>query len=97
MEPTNKSSGEKTADAIIVTGKAILAGVQLISDLSNDPTLVIYDNTSAAGVKIFESVIDVATDAFDKYYTMPGGGIRCDLGIYCDVTGTGASYIIHYR
>ena len=97
MASTNKSSGEKTADALIVTGKGILAGVQLISDLTNDVTLIVYDNTAASGTKLYERVLDVSVEGFGKLEELPGAGVRADNGIYADVTGTGASYILYYR
>ena len=51
--PRNKYSGLRTADAVFHSGqKCILAGVQVITDGSNEATLVITDaasGTTASG------------------------------------------------
>ncbi len=95
MQPTNKSSDLKTADATIATGKAILAGVHIITNGSADATLILYDNTAASGVVVFKQVVTGADDAIP--YTLPDGGIRCSNGIYADIAGTGAEYVVFYR
>ena len=48
------NSGEKTVDATIYTGSGFLTGVLIISDDTNDPQVILYDNTAASGTKIFE-------------------------------------------
>ena len=96
MKPSNRSSGLKTADAVIHADKAILAGVHIITDGTNDATLVLYDNASAAsGTEVFKQVVTGTNDAIP--YSMPDGGIYCKNGIYADVTGTGAGYIVFFR
>jgi hypothetical protein len=95
MQPTNKSSGLLTADGLLHTGKGILAGVQIITDGVNDATVIIYDNTSAAGNEVFKQVVTGTDDSIP--YTLPDGGVRCDNGIYIDVAGTGAAFIVYYR
>jgi len=96
-QPTNRSSGLKTADATIVTGKSILAGVQIITDKTNDATVVLYDNTSAAGTEIFKAIVTGTDDTI--HFNVPDGGISCDIGIYADITvAAGAmGYIVLYR
>jgi len=96
MTAPSKTSGEKTADAIIATGKAIITGVNLISNETNDPRVIIYDGVTAAGNKLFEASLDVSIEGFARYYTFEGG-VKCNTGIYVDVNGTGASYIIHFK
>lgn len=95
MQPTNKSSGLLTSDTLLHTGKAILAGVQILTDGVNDATVIIYDNTSAAGNEVFKQVVTGTDDSIP--YTLPDGGVRCDNGIYIDVAGTGAAFIVYYR
>lgn len=88
------SSGEKTASAAVTTQKSILGGVLIITDGTNDATIIIYDNASAAsGTKVWEAVVTGS----DNY----GGGIfphpiRCSKGIYISIAGTGASAIVYY-
>jgi hypothetical protein len=96
MTGTNISSDLQTADAAVLDRRGILTGVQLISDLTNDMSLIIYDNASAAtGVVLFKGQLVGTEDS--KYIRLPDGGIRCTNGLFADVTGTGAAYIVHYR
>ena len=95
MHPTNKSTDLLTADAILVTGKAILTGVNIITDKTNDVTLVLYDALSATGTVLFKCQVVGTVDS--QYFELPQGGCRADIGIYADVTGTGAEFIVHYR
>jgi len=56
----------------------------------------LYDNASAAsGTEVFKQVVTGTNDAIP--YSMPDGGIYCKNGIYADVTGTGAGYIVFFR
>jgi hypothetical protein len=88
------SSGELTASAAVAAQKSILGGVLIMTDGTNDATIIIYDHaTAASGTKIWESVITGS----DNY----GGGIfphpiRCANGIYVSISGTGASAIVFY-
>ena len=95
MQPTNISSGLQTSDGTIATGKAILAGLQIITNGTNDVTVIVYDNTSAAGTEVFKQTVTGTDDSIP--YTLPDGGIRCKNGIYVDVSGTGGQYIVFYR
>lgn len=97
-EPACMSSGLQTADGLIATVAAgnyrCLCGVELIPAAA-DSTLVLYDNTSAAGT--------VITKMFAPASGSPVGyppGATCvnvNTGIYADVTGTNAAYIVWYR
>lgn len=87
------SSGEKTTDAAIVNGKGLLCGIHVITDGTNDATVIVYDNTSAAGTKLFEAVVAGANDAQLFDFSVP---VKAQIGIYVDVSGTGASYIVYF-
>ena len=94
MNTTSKSSGLKTADGVIATGKTILTGVQVLSNLTADATLVLYDNaTAASGNELFKVQLSGTLDS--TYYS--DINVRCDNGIYADVTGAGAAYIVHFK
>jgi hypothetical protein len=92
---TSRSSGLKSADALIRTGPVILAGVHIITDQTNDLTLTIYDNTAASGTEVFKQIVTGENDSIP--YSMPDNGIYCKNGIYADVTGTGAEYIVFFK
>jgi hypothetical protein len=97
LAATNKTSGLLTADAVLHSGvKSILAGVQVITDGTNDATLVITDDSSGvAGTKLFKAVVTGTDDS--RHFTLPDGGVRADNGLSCDVTGTGAAFIVWFR
>ena len=97
MASPNYTSGLKTADALIRTGKGILAGVQIITDGTNDATLVIYDGVTAAGDVLFKMTVTGTDDAIPV--NLPIDGVYASTGLYADVTvaaGT-VGYIVYFR
>jgi len=87
------SSGEQTADALIYTGKCVVTLIKVITDGTNDAKIVVYDNTSGAG-KVVDEVTATGPDNYGgRAMYFP---ILMEKGIYVDVTGTGASYLIEY-
>ena len=90
----SKSTGLLTADKTVITGKSILTGFLVVTDGTNNATIVIYDNTSAAGTELAKIVVLGASYFGGGTFEIP---IRCTKGIYADITGTGASYIIYYN
>ncbi len=87
------SSGLQTADAQIYTGRGTLQALTVITDGSNDATVTLYDNTAASGTVLAKLVVDgTANTGFQSW----NFHCRCLNGIYADVSGTGASYIVHY-
>lgn len=92
MAGSKRSLGESTADGILHNGPTRLAGVQVITDGTNNATVILYDNTAASGTKVYEGGAVGADlsklDAFD----VP---VKCENGLYLDITGTGASCIVY--
>jgi hypothetical protein len=90
------SSGNKTADALVYTGRAIITKLMISTDVTNNCSVALYGNTSAAGTIIFPAMTCIAASA---------GGCTTDMkvlapfGIYADMTvGAGAcTYNIHYQ
>ena len=88
------SSGIKSADAIISSTGAYLVGVVLIPDGTNACSIVVYEGTAASGVEVAKLALGVTQTAPQQLlFNIP---ISCNKGIYCDVTGTGANYIVYY-
>jgi hypothetical protein len=92
-----KTSYEKTVDATIYSGPCLLTSILIITDGTNAATVILYDLTSSSGAgatnKLWEGTIAGATGYGGRNWTAP---VRCTTGIYADVTGTGASYIVEY-
>lgn len=90
-----QSSGLKSADAAIAATGARLHGVYVISDATNVASVVVYDNASAAsGTALAKLSIAASTTA--PQYIVFNDPITASNGIYVDVSGTGANYIIYY-
>lgn len=89
------SSGLKSADAAITVMTSQLFSVQLFGDGTNPASLTIYDNPSAAsGLVIAKITLDAGlVEANPQIFNH---GVVANNGIYCDVSGTGAEYIVHY-
>lgn len=89
-----KSLGEFTSDgAVWANGPGRLSHVTVRSDGTNDATAILYDNASAAtGTKVFEGGVAGGDEArpFDF-----ADAVRFKNGLYLDITGTGASVIVH--
>lgn len=87
-------SGEKDASALIYTGKCLLTGIKVLTDGINQATVIIYNNTSAAG-----TVVDKFVVAGAELY---GGAIYgkspivMTTGIYVSLAGSGAKYYVFY-
>lgn len=89
-----EGSGKRIADAQVHTGKCVLKGVLLYNDGANDARLAVYDGTDNTG-KLLREVFARASDGqgpFGDTAVM----LRVQTGIYCDVTGTGAYYLVDY-
>jgi len=89
-----KTSGEKTADAAITTSPGYITAIYVISDGSNNPKIIVYDNATAASGTVLIEMTVVASDNYGgRSWVFPAEFFN---GIYVDVSGTGASYIIEY-
>lgn len=95
------SSGRKTADAAIIARPCLFKGLILEGDGTNACNVILYDNASAAsGTVIAKLLLSASTTAIDSVPKTSSfvlaDGIECNNGIFADVTGTGAAYIVHY-
>lgn len=94
MEPAN-SSGLQTADAVVYAKPCILGGFILIADGTNAATVVLYDNASAASGTVLAKA-SIAAGGTMADVNLSIGGVIANNGIYADVAGTGAAYIVHF-
>ena len=92
------SSGRKTADAAIKASSGKLHGATL-EVAAADGIIIIYDNATAASGDILDKImIDVSLEGNDRTKHVPyPAPLSFSNGVYVDVTGTGAAYIIHYE
>jgi hypothetical protein len=88
-----ESSGKKSASGIITTGAAYLSAVQVLTDGSNDATVIIYDNTSAAGTILFQGTVAGADSYGGRVWPWP---VAARTGLYVAISGTGAGCFVEY-
>lgn len=87
------SSGLKTADAQIYTGRGTLNGLVVNTDGTNAATVTLYDNTAASGTVLSQVIVAGADRTHSQIFNL---AVRCTTGIYADVTGTGAAYVVYF-
>lgn len=88
------SSGLRTADAAIYVGRGTLNGLVVNTDGTNAATVTLYDNaTTNSGTVLAQVIVAGADRTRDVIFNL---ATRCLNGIYADVTGTGAAYIVYF-
>lgn len=90
---TSVSSGVLSADTLIATGRNRVNAITVLSDGTNEATLELYDNTSAAGTVNVKGICLGASKVNHIIFENP---VKFENGIYADVTGTGAAFIVFY-
>lgn len=87
------SSGLLSASAAIQAQGGYIHAITLIPAAAAS-TLTVYDNASAASGTVVAATTAVATGASTTVsFHWP---VPANAGIYASVTGTGATFIIHY-
>lgn len=90
------SSDRKTADAAITAIGGYLHGIMLENDGTNACNVIIYDNATAASGLILAKVALPASSTILTQYVTFNNPVSANKGIFVDVTGTGAAYIVYY-
>jgi len=88
-----ETSGEQTATGVIYNGESFLAAVEVITDGTNDAKLIIYDALTTDGKVVFEMTVTGSSHYGGRLF-IPA--VYMQTGIYCVVSGAGASYIVEY-
>jgi len=91
---SSRSSGLKTADTAICPFRSRVNAITLIADGTNAASVVLYDNVSAAsGIELGKVTALAGQGTVHIIFENP---VFAENGIYADVTGTNASYIVYY-
>jgi hypothetical protein len=90
---TSISTGVLNADTLIWTGKNRVNAITVLTDGTNAATVDLYDNTSASG-KIGAKGKCVGTGLIN--HIIFENPVLFENGIYADVTGTGATFIVFF-
>lgn len=87
------TSGLKTTDAVIAVGRNRVNAVSLIGG-SSASSVILYDNASAASGKVVAKLTQATNLVLT--HVLFENPVYVENGIYADVTGTGAEYIVYY-
>jgi hypothetical protein len=87
------SSGEKSSSDTVKTGECLLCHVAVNTDGNNAGSIVIYDNTDASGKVVWRQKVNGDENIGGRNWQYP---IKCFLGIYAEITGTNAKYIVEW-
>lgn len=97
-----RSSGILNADAAITTKNGgFLHGVLLVAATA-DCTLAVYDGDASGDVATAKGLASLAIDVSleggptHRFIWFGDRGVKFTDGLYADVTGTGATYIVYY-
>lgn len=90
---TSISSGVLNADTLIATGRNRVNAITVLTDGTNAATLELYDNTTASGTVRVKGRCVGASLQNHIIFENP---VLFENGIYADVTGTGATFIVFY-
>ncbi len=90
---TSISSGVLNADTLIFTGRNRVNAITVLTDGTNAATLDLYDNTTASGTIRVKGKCVGANLINHIIFENP---VLFQDGIYADVTGTGATFIVYF-
>lgn len=95
MNTISLSSDIITSSSVIRDGKSYLTGVLVVTDGTNNATVTIYDNASAASGKVLYKTIISGSDLHNlDSIDFP---VKADSGIYADISvATGSLEVIVY-
>lgn len=93
-----ESSGELSASAVVIGKDGYYKGCRVFTDGSNNATLTIYDNASAASGLVLDKIVVKGADLMGGVKEGEGQnkGIVAKNGIYAEIAGTGATFIVHF-
>lgn len=90
---TSISTGVLNQDTLIWTGRNRVNAITILTDGTNAATVSLYDNTSAANKIAIQGKCLGANLVNHMIFENP---VLFENGIYADVTGTGATFIVFF-
>jgi len=90
-----KSSGLQTSDVAIKATDGYLGAVLIITNGTDDVTLILYDDPdSAHGTVLWRAKVAGGDNYGGVVFYLP---IRFGTGCWADIEGTSPNYIVYYR
>ena len=90
---SSRSSGVLNADTLLATGRNRVNAITVLTDGTNAATVDLYDNTTASGTIRVKGRCVGASLVNHILFDNP---VIFENGIYADVTGTGATFIVFF-
>lgn len=97
MNFPSTSSGLKTADTQILASEGRLRNLVVLTDGTNDATVVLYDTETGTATGNVLAKLIVPGAAFRGDISWESNGVNVMRGIWADVTGTGAAYLVYFN
>jgi len=91
---SSRSSGLKTTDSAIAVGRNRINAITLIADGTNAASVVVYDNATTTSGTVLGKVTAVSGQG--TVHVIFENPVIAENGVYADVTGTGAAYIVYF-
>ena len=93
-----RTSYELTAAKQIRVGSGILTRVSIKTNGTDNATVILYDVAAAGDIAVTNKLEEITVLGANHYggfdWSHP---VKYTAGLYCTVTGTGASYIVEYK
>lgn len=90
---SSQSTGILSANTLVTTGRQRINALTVFTDGTNEATVSLYDNTSAAGKVAVKGLCLGASKVAHYIFENP---VFMQDGCYAAVTGTGASFIVYF-
>ena len=92
------STHEKTADEQLVSRNGSVCALLIMTDGTNNATVILYDVADSGDIAITNKITEITVVGSEHYggrvWSFP---VVFSNGLYADVTGTGASFIVEWR
>ena len=93
MEMRIAVTDKLSASSKVADGPAILMGMLIGTDGSNNPTVTVYNSTDNSGAEVVPTAeYDATVIGLNGY--APGYGKSCKNGIYCEISCAGAVEVV---
>ena len=87
-------------DTQVTTKRGSLCAITVITDGTNDARVILYDVGAVGDIAVTNKLMEITVKGADNYGGRvfdSGNNIQFTEGVYADVNGTGASFIVETK